>query len=53
MRRKLAEQIERETNEKQRANEAAAALAKRSKLKTQREIDEKLALYAAATKLAV
>ena len=50
---KLAQQIEREKEEQRQAEEAAAALARKTRPKSQREIKETFALYAAATKLAV
>jgi hypothetical protein len=51
--RKLAQQIESEKEEKRRDQEAAAALARRSRAKTQKEIDQTRALFAAAKALAV
>jgi hypothetical protein len=53
LRRKLAQQIEREKEEERRAKEAAAVLARRNRSKSQREIKEKLALFAEATALTV
>jgi hypothetical protein len=53
LRRKLAQQIEREKEEQRRAKEAAAALGKKIKPKTHREIDQTQALFAAAKALAV
>ncbi len=53
MQRKLAQQIEWEKEKQRRAEEAAAALARKIRPKTQGEIDQSLALFAAAKALAV
>ena len=49
---KLAQQIEREKEEQRRAEEAAAALARKMR-PTQKEIDQMCALWSAAKALAV
>ncbi len=51
--RKLAQQIEREKEEQRLAKEAAAALARKMRPKTQKEIDHMRALWSAAKALAV
>ncbi len=53
LRRKLVAKIELEREAERRAKEAAAEWAKRNRPLSQREIDQKLALHAAATALAV
>jgi hypothetical protein len=53
LRRKLDQQIEREKEEQRLAEEAAAALARNIRPKTQREIDQTRALWSAAKELAV
>jgi hypothetical protein len=53
LRRKLAQQTEREKEEQRRAKEAAAALAIKIRPKTQREIDQMRVLWSAAKALAV
>ena len=50
---KLAQQIEREKEEQRQAKEAAAALARKIRPKTQKEIDQMRALWSAAKALAV
>ena len=53
LRKKITQKIERERDAQRRAKEAAGALARRNRPKIQREIEKKLALYAAAMALAV
>ncbi len=53
LRRKLAQQIEREKAEQPLAKETIAALADENRPKSQNEIKETIPLYAAATKRAV
>jgi hypothetical protein len=50
---KLAQQIEREKEEQRRAEAAAAALARKIRPKTQKEIDQMRSLWSAAKALAV
>jgi hypothetical protein len=52
-RRKLVQQIEREKEEQPLVKETMAALAKKNRPKSQKEIKETVALSAAATNLAV
>jgi hypothetical protein len=53
LRGKLAQQMEREKEEQPLAKETMAALEKKNRPKSQKEIKETIDLYAAATNLAV
>ncbi len=53
LQRKLAQQIEREKEEQPLAKETMAKLAKKNRPKSQKEMKETVALYEAATNLAV